>query len=506
MMMQKLLCYGIATLIGGCTTPEMITSKLIDPHKGKEDEINRTLGSILDLPINRGKAPSPLNNRQAKKFSDHAIVKIPRQSSWMYDSVTLSGGEISIKSLLKVAMGGRAYLFSGLPATSDKKLISLGAGQYSAKELLDMIAYQHDIAYRVSADTVIFQKEVTKGFKISVAPGERKAKLPSFNEGIENYLTISQNPYAEAEAIIRSILGDAAAGATDDPSAEVTKVASAKSSNTIYVTGSANQLREVELALASFNKAVSRSIRLSLNLFIVDVKDSEKEGIDWSFLYNNGGLWDLALSINNLAEAGLGATGSPVSFRLQRQAGSLNGSNFIFNNLKNQGKTKLISHPVVVTRNNEVVDIRSASVLSYIDELQQTTTSSEGLAQTSTNFKKATFIDGLTLWILPTINKERISLLIGLGYQDLQSLDREIFADGSHTTLPQYKSANFRIPTEIRDGETLVIAGIKFERGRAAYSRGASFWTRILDPFIKSKDRETLSGEVVITITAELVE
>ena len=503
------------------------TVKAMNPHDGQEQEVRAVLDSIHDLPIKR--SPSSIKTIPvSKKFTDYPYIKIPRNASWLGDEINIHGGTLGSDILIRSTLPNLNIIWSGFDVERQNRVkdtpLTFISGKTTYQALLDSIAYQLDIAYRIEGKTIIFQPTITVPIRIATTPGNRKAVLKSFSE-LENDLEFEHDPYLEAQRIARVLLGEtvsesqqnnistaysplpsgkpfanntAGNGASDGR--RQTKVALSLSSNTLYVTGTLNQIRQIESALESFNRAVQQSVRLKFNMYIVSVNDSKQQGIDWNFLYNShNASANVSSSIGNL-----NTLSSPFTFTLAKNLGSLAGSNFIFNHLREQGDTQVITHPVVITKNNEVTDLSSARVRTYIDSLEQTATASEGVATVSTNFNKEEFIDGLSLWILPTIQNRRINLLIGLRYQDLESLSIERFDGGLQTTLPQFTRANFRIPSEIENGETLVIAGIKLKKTQSGQRSGHGFWGKLLDPLIKGENGNENSREVVVTITAEL--
>ncbi|MFA5094083.1 MAG: secretin N-terminal domain-containing protein [Candidatus Omnitrophota bacterium] len=228
-----------------------------------------------------------------------------------------------------------------------------------------------------------------------------------------------------------------------------------KRTNTIVVTDLPHQLKKIETIIGAFDRK-TREVFIEAKIVEVTLSDMFQWGIDWSYITQytrkiNGE--SRSYSITPEANLPLGLTGTYGQLTLA----SLNTANLAMTlqALDTVGETKILSNPHLTVEENREATIKVIEKQPYM--LETTTTASGGTTTTSKNYE---FVDvGVMLNVKPLINEDGyISMLIKPEVSSISTwYGGAAQAAGS---VPVVKSANAETTVTIKDGVSIIIAGL----------------------------------------------
>jgi type II secretory pathway component GspD/PulD (secretin) len=174
--------------------------------------------------------------------------------------------------------------------------------------------------------------------------------------------------------------------------------------------------------------------------------------------------------------------------------------------LAEHGEASLVSQGTLLLKNNEVGNIRTSSLNRWVDIISVSDNESVAPAYKESMFQ-----------VLPSITGEQINLHMVLSDTDnepyLKSLKREAVFNqmNNNSNLPLYKitvetgtiklGEQFVIPTEVENGETLLIAGLT----RKIYN-DTTARNQMLPIIGDSKNRQQRRRETIVVMTAYLLD
>ncbi len=228
-----------------------------------------------------------------------------------------------------------------------------------------------------------------------------------------------------------------------------------KRTNTIVVTDLPHQMKKIETVINAFDRK-TREVFIEAKIVEVTLSDMFQWGIDWSYISQytrkiNGA--DRSYRITPEANLPIGLTGTYGQLTLA----SINTANLAMTlqALDTVGETKILSNPHLTVEENREATIKVIEKQPY--QLETTTTASGGTTTTSKNYE---FVDvGVTLNVKPLINEDGfISMVIKPEVSSISTwYGGAAQAAGS---VPVVKSANAETTVTIKDGVSIIIAGL----------------------------------------------
>jgi len=228
-----------------------------------------------------------------------------------------------------------------------------------------------------------------------------------------------------------------------------------KRTNTIVVTDLPHQMKKIETVINAFDRK-TREVFIEAKIVEVTLSDMFQWGIDWSYISQytrkiNGE--NRSYRITPEANLPIGLTGTYGQLTLA----SINTANLAMTlqALDTVGETKILSNPHLTVEENREATIKVIEKQPY--QLETTTTASGGTTTTSKNYE---FVDvGVTLNVKPLINEDGfISMVIKPEVSSISTwYGGAAQAAGS---VPVVKSANAETTVTIKDGVSIIIAGL----------------------------------------------
>ena len=267
-----------------------------------------------------------------------------------------------------------------------------------------------------------------------------------------------------------------------------------KRTNTAIITDLPHKLEEVERLVTAFDHK-SNEVFIEARIVQVTLSDTFRWGIDWNELAK----WSLPVEF-------IGKDVDLDKANLSLMTTNNLTQNLVFDALKNFGDTKLLSDPRITVEDGNEATLQVVTSEAY--EAGSSEVDSGGVTTSYTNFE---FVDvGITLTVIPKINDEGfINMLIRPEVSSIASWyggDAGPAAPRSQGSVPVIKRSTAETTVTVKDGVTIVIAGLIDENTTKATSKfpllGDIYGIGKL--FTHTSD-ETVRRETIIFLTPHLV-
>lgn len=228
-----------------------------------------------------------------------------------------------------------------------------------------------------------------------------------------------------------------------------------KRTNTLVITDLPHQLKKVEEIVTAFDRR-TREVFIEAKIVEVTLSDNFQWGIDWSYLSQYKHTFgdkkrryslkpqaklplNLSSAFGKLVVASIDTTDLTATLEL----------------LQTFAETKILSNPHITVEDGKEAEINVIEKQPY--QLETTTTATGGTTTTSKNYQ---FVDvGVLLNVKPLINEDGfISMVIKPEVSSIST-----WYGGAPQTagaVPVVKSANAETTVTIKDGVTIIIAGL----------------------------------------------
>ncbi len=234
---------------------------------------------------------------------------------------------------------------------------------------------------------------------------------------------------------------------------------------TIMVTATRQNLQRIENYLDILRKTLSRQVLVEARIIEVQLNDTLKFGVDWSFLgdikwFNTAGI---PLGGFGNVTTTLDASIKNGTFRLGYTGGNASA---LLNALKTQGEVKTLSNPRINVMNGQTALLTVGRNTNYVSKVTTTTTTAAGSAPTiSYSVETGNVLSGIILGLAPYINNRgEISLTITPIISDLVKLeDKNIGTDPTNQitiSIPTVDLRELSTTIKVRNGEMIVIGGL----------------------------------------------
>lgn len=244
------------------------------------------------------------------------------------------------------------------------------------------------------------------------------------------------------------------------------KVVANKNVGSITVMGSPAQVRKVEEWVASLSENLSQQVQMTVRVFSVKISNEDNYGWNPLVVFNNAaGKYGLTMSGPSLPAVISGANPLSLSASVLSTAtggaGQYKGTDLAYQALSTLGRVTETFEQTFITQNNESAPLQIANQLSYLKSSQ--TTVSQGTGST-VSLQDGILTTGFTGMWTPRIANGRIFLSLDLTNSSLISMG-QVTSGGSTIQTPNIAITTFQQSVNLRSGESLMISGIKQDKG-----------------------------------------
>ena len=280
----------------------------------------------------------------------------------------------------------------------------------------------------------------------------------------------------------------------------------------IMVTDYPEKVNLIANFLSSFEQSIHREVWIEAKIIEVYLDKAHQMGVDWTSVFSFANFYGTLPNTSTLVfpSANLN-TGSPTlegvnpTYGIFRYSVSNDKIELLLTALSKQGELKVLSSPRLSTLNNEKAIIRVVREEVFFSLQNQIATSVGGtVSAPSINVQVVPI--GIVMDIIPQISPSgEIILSINPDISHLVGV-KSFESEGASAMQPVIDRRSVDTVVKVKDGETVVIAGIMEER-KQEINRGIPFLMNI--PFIGSlfrrTEQEIKKTELVILITPHLM-
>ena len=426
------------------------------------------------------------------------LVRISKTAPWLDDSIVTNYRGLPAKTAILAILKHRPVRFD---VTSDGPEVKALPGAVTVRQHLDAIAVQANWSYTVNKGVITFNDWQVVNYPLDFILGNKQASLSVSgvlsDQESKNSLDVTNNNLDELIVVMERILSADSVRETEDqrqPSFTVIK-----STNSTLVSAPPNMQKQVQNALTSINRIAGRNIYLDFDIYTVDLREQYQRAVDLDVLRAAG--INLTSQMTNASET----AGSPFLLQLDFAEGNaFDNSKLLLKALATHGEATLYNQGSLLLKNNQVGNIQTSSLNRFVE-----------IAVDNYQSKTPAYKES-TLQVLPSIAGDEINLYLALSNTDvepyLKSLTREsilLSNNGSNIQQPRTNveidtirlGEQFVIPTQIKNGETLMLAGLT----NKAYSNAQS-QNQLMPTVGDGVDRKQGRREIIIVMTAHLLD
>jgi len=349
------------------------------------------------------------------------------------------------------------------------------------KSEIGKIIYDDSTGTLVTIDTPAKLKEIASIINMQ--------ELPTISRVMPTDTKVYEFKYAKVDAVKDEI------GKVLTP--DVGTIRTDLRTNTMVVSDLPGVLKKVEVLVGAFDRK-TREVFIEAKIVEVTLGDKFQWGIDWSRIMQMAGSLS-AISFTPTVALPLGLT-SPYG-KIDVSTTSTNDLSIILELLGTVTETRILSNPHITVEEGKESKIEVIEKQPYQE--QTTTTASGGTTTTSNSYQWVNV--GVSLNVTPRINQDGyISMLIKPEVSSITAWYGGVAqAAGS---VPVVKSANAQTTVTVKDGVTIIIAGlVKDNKTKSVYKipfLGDLPWAG--KAFQKISD-EVVRTETVVFLTPRIV-
>lgn len=557
-------------LVSACGTPGLLKNtdqKLL--RKQNELKMNEANYSARPLPLLEKQTGAWLTNRSVPIEDTVHLPPLFEQPAAFLSGHTLTMANLAeiLTKEYGIFIRLSADIFNQMPAGERSSRGSGGGGNYGSgpssgyqnknevsdgpsvrlhyqgnlRGLLDMVANKTMTHWTYQAGVVEFARTQTRTFEINTMPGRSVYSANAgktsnstatdsaeggggaqlgYNSSTTITTTSNLNYWEQMVKAVESMLSPAGV------------VMPSEMTNSITVTDNMETVEKVRRFVASENAALSRQVKLDVQVYAVKLNEQSASGIDWELVARGiqGATFGAAGMTMPTTLTSVGRVGVGIN------SGFLQGSRAIINALSKQGRVSTVVNTNVVTLNNQPAPVAVTENQAYVSKISSVL----GTAVTvgTVTMEQSNLSTGFIINLLPTLLNNRSVMLqaqIDLSYlnelkpyslaPEEKSNDKNKSSSGKSKSKKEGEKEGIERPNESKDqgasltrvqlphtssiqtmqraslksGETLVLSG--FRRTRYETARDGIFAYQG-----GTKSASQMVEEIIVVISPHLTE
>lgn len=286
-----------------------------------------------------------------------------------------------------------------------------------------------------------------------------------------------------------------------------------KDTGIITISGTRQISSEIKNYVDSIINENRKSILVEAKIIKFANSDTTALGISWNQVFETLNLSNLGSMRLTIGKPAIGDTSNSIvmsdPFAAGQQTGIINFGtsatpDAVVKALDSQGLIENVSEPKLKISNNQPTTIFSGTVKTYVSEItvEQTERGS------STSYDTDVIQEGFNMTLKPRIlpNGEEIELFIVPVLNNVLAMNEA--GDGeTRLKLPIIDSRSLNLITKIKNGETIVLAGLK-EKSKNSTGSGLPVLSKL--PFVKNlfgyKENIQSENELIIILKAKILD
>ncbi len=280
----------------------------------------------------------------------------------------------------------------------------------------------------------------------------------------------------------------------------------------VVITAPEAEIARAATFIERFQGSAQRQVWIEARILEVNLNKAYQLGVDWGAVVNRGGYYGILNQKRTLSSPALSFSPGSIqdqdlssSYGTFQMAVSNNVVDTMIDALSRQGQLKVLASPKISTMNNEKAVIRVVREEAFFN-LQTQVSQGTGGNVTAPTINVQIVPIGIVMDILPQIN-DRGEILLAINPDISELLEVKRFeVQGAMATQPVIDRRSIDTLARLRDGQTLVIAGILKEKKNEVI-RGVPFLSKIplLGNLFRRTEQRSERTELVILITPTVV-
>ena len=281
----------------------------------------------------------------------------------------------------------------------------------------------------------------------------------------------------------------------------------------VVITAPEAEVARSATFIERFQGSAQRQVWIEARILEVNLSKAYQLGVDWGAVVNRGDYYGTLDQKRSLSSPAVSFTPGAVqdqdlsasSYGAFQMAVSNNVVDIMIDALSRQGQLKVLASPKISTMNNEKAVIRVVREEAFFN-LETQVSQGTGSTVSAPTINVQIVPIGIVMDIVPQIN-DRGEILLSINPDISELLEVKKFeVAGAMATQPVIDRRSIDTLARLRDGQTLVIAGILKEKKNESI-RGVPFLSKL--PLIGNAFRRTEQRsertELVILITPTVV-
>ncbi len=228
---------------------------------------------------------------------------------------------------------------------------------------------------------------------------------------------------------------------------------------TIMVTATKKDLERVSNYISNIKKILNRQVLVEARIVEVQLSESLKYGIDWTYIFE--GSQGEAVTLSTETFTGVVSSSSPA-FKVN--VAGYNDMTLILKALQEQGEVKTLSNPRVSIMNGQATMLSVGRNTTFISSVETTTTQEGSSTTTTFTVDTNSVLSGVMFGLVPYINSDReITMAITPIVTNLVQLDTKTVGASGNTVeikLPTVDLREMSTTVKVLDGQIIIIGGL----------------------------------------------
>jgi MSHA type pilus biogenesis protein MshL len=311
------------------------------------------------------------------------------------------------------------------------------------------------------------------------------------------------------ENTIGNMLGVQAGTIGTGESADAASFSVNRMTGTIVITASKKDLEKVDTYIQRLKKILKRQVIVEARIVEVQLTDSLKYGIDWSFL---GG------DINGVGTIGFGTTKFTDTLNgLANFNVALTGGDFtsLLEALQQQGNVNVLSNPRINIMNGQTAFLGVGRKTDFISKVETTSTgvTTGTVPQVTFTVETNSVLSGIIFGIVPFIGEGedgKISLTISPIISDLVKFDNKTIgltdSNSVEISLPTIDLRELSTTVQVKDGDMVIIGGL-IQNKESVQDNNVPLLSDIpfLGHLFRNRDKSSEKTELIIMLRPVVV-
>ncbi len=385
--------------------------------------------------------------------------------------ITIRGNELPLKVYFSTISQVTKYNIITTSEIEEQKT-SVNLENIEVWRALKSLLYKYGWGFKVSKEDLIITSTETRVFNIrmpavdqnfsdqtsneSFADNQNNATGNNTNDQQSQDVKVGSKIFYENSAPKLSLWTDLENSIKSLITSQSGSYSISKSSGTITVTDKPGVLDKISEIIDSTNEILSRQQTFEIQIYEVDLTNSDETGVDWAAVEKNvNGINSLALATNF---SSVGFVGNQLLTLNGTTSSSGNsGIAAVLKALASQGEVHTVSKPKITVTNLFPAVIQEVSSIPYINGTGQTATNNSTITTVTTSQVS----DGLTMRLEAKMSDDNKTVLnISVAVNTLDSITNVPVGGGLTIQEPKVSTKSITTNIEIEPEKTLVLGGL----------------------------------------------